>query len=68
MPTSFFHTISETQEQFITRQIQRFKEHGYNPMHLWGNWYLIRNYSKKDTKFSRYILFNMKKFYEALMG
>ena len=36
--------------------IQRFADNGYNPIHLFGNWYLIRHKSKNYCKISYYKL------------
>lgn len=33
-------------------RIQRLREHGYPIIHLFGNWYCGRNYSKNYKKFS----------------
>lgn len=35
-------------------RINRLKENGYNPIHLFKNFYLVRNYSKKYKKYSFY--------------
>ena len=34
--------------------VQRLREYGYNPIHLIGNFYLVRNYPKPAKKFSLY--------------
>lgn len=34
--------------------IERLKEYGYNPIHLFGRLYLVRHWSKRYTKVSWY--------------
>lgn len=34
--------------------INRFKDNGYTVIHLFGDYYLVRNYSTYYTKFSFY--------------
>lgn len=36
------------------QRIARFKTNGYTTIHLFGDYYLVRNYSKFYTKFSLY--------------
>ena len=43
-----------------TKRIWRLKNGGYNPMHLFKNYYLVRNYSKKYKKFSLYGIMKIK--------
>ena len=48
-----------SQRQPLTR-VERLKLHGYICIHLWGNWYLVRNYSINRKRFSTYRLSNLK--------
>jgi len=41
-------------------RIERLKEHGYNPIHLFGNWYLVRRKSIHYRAFSTYKLVKVK--------
>lgn len=41
-------------------RINRLKENGYNPIHLFKNFYLVRNYSKKYKKYSLYGIMYIK--------
>lgn len=41
--------------------VERLKENGYNPIRLFGTWYLVRNKSKNNTKVSFYKIKNYKK-------
>ena len=34
--------------------VQRLREYGYNPIHLIGNFYLVRNYPQSAKRFSMY--------------
>jgi hypothetical protein len=38
----------------INSRVLRLKENGYTTIHLFGDYYLVRNYSKFYTKFSFY--------------
>lgn len=54
----------KTKAEYVTWQVKRFKDNGYNPIHLFGNWYLVRHKSMNYTKFSYYKLFNVAKRYK----
>ena len=41
-------------------RINRLKENGYNPNHLFNNFYLVRKYSKKYKKYSLYGIMYIK--------
>lgn len=41
-------------------RIQRLRDNGYPMIHLFGNWYWGRNYSKNYKKFSLWGLFHYK--------
>lgn len=53
----------ETKEQFVEKQLKRFRKNGYNPVHIFGDWYFVRHKSRNYTKVSYYILHNMSKNY-----
>lgn len=38
-----------------SKHLKRFKDNGYNPIHVVGQWYLVRHESKKYAKFSYYV-------------
>lgn len=46
----------------IKDQIDAFEYWGYNPIHIVGNWYLVRF---KSTKYAKYSWYYLKKFYET---
>jgi hypothetical protein len=48
-----------SQHQPLTR-VERLRLHGYICVHLWGDWYLVRNYSINRKRFSTYRLSNLK--------
>ena len=41
-------------------RINRLKKNGYNPIHLFNNFYLVRNYSKNFKKYSFYGIMYIK--------
>ncbi len=51
----------ETKEKYVSWHYTRFKNNGYNPIHLFGSWCLVRHKSKNYTKFSYYRPFNLAK-------
>ena len=53
----------EPKEAYVKRHVKRFKDNGYNPIHLFGTWYLVRHKSKNYTKISYYRPFNVAKHY-----
>ena len=40
-------------------RIKRFRDNGYTTIHLFGNWYLVRNYSVNYKKFSLWGLYHL---------
>lgn len=38
----------------VEERVLRFKEHGFNPIHIIGPLYLVRNYSSRYVKWSLY--------------
>lgn len=38
----------------VNKRVQRLKEHGYNPIHIIGDLYLVRNFSRRAKSFSLY--------------
>lgn len=44
----------------IEQRIKRFKDGGYNPIHICGNWYFIRRRSRNYCKISIYELVHLK--------
>lgn len=44
----------------VTARINRLKQNGYNPIHLFNHFYLVRNYSKKFKKHSFYGIMYIK--------
>lgn len=44
----------------VIERVKRLKEGGYNPIHLLGNFYLVRNKSKRYCKFSFYGIMKIK--------
>lgn len=54
----------KTKAEYVAWQVKRFKDNGYNPIHLFGTWYLVRHKSMNYTKFSYYKLFNVAKRYK----
>lgn len=53
----------KTKKQYVTYQVKRFKDNGYNPIHIFGTWYWVRHKSKNYTKISYYKPFNVAKHY-----
>lgn len=47
--------------RYKSRLVDDFKKYGYNPIHLFGDFYLLRNYPKPTRKFSFYVLVKIKK-------
>ena len=47
--------------KYLNRPLSDWKKHGYNPIHLFGDYYLLRNYSKKAYRFSTYSLAKIRK-------
>lgn len=50
-------------EQYVAKCVKRFKDNGYNPIHIFGTWYWVRHKSKNYTKISYYKPFNVAKHY-----
>lgn len=44
----------------VEQRVKRFKDFGYNPIHLFGSWYLIRHKSRNYCKVSFYIPYQIK--------
>ena len=42
--------------KYLNRPLSDWKKHGYNPIHLFGDYYLLRNCSKRAYRFSTYSL------------
>lgn len=55
--------LKEPKEAYVKRHVKRFKDNGYNPIYLFGTWYLVRHKSKNYTKISYYRPFNVAKHY-----
>lgn len=45
----------------ICKIVERYNKNGYKTIHLFGNWYFVRNKSKNYTKISYYKLKNLAK-------
>jgi hypothetical protein len=56
--------VKESKDAYIKYHVKRFKDNGYNPIHIFGDWFLVRHKSKNYTKISYYKLFNMAKHYK----
>lgn len=52
-----------SKEDKLKKRVKRLKDYGYNPIHLFGTWYLVRHKSKNYTKISYYKLKNLAKDY-----
>ena len=50
-----------SKENKIKKQVKRLKDYGFNPIHLFGTWYLVRHQSKDYTKISYYKIKNLSK-------
>ena len=44
----------------VEERIKRFADYGYNPIHICGNWYLIRDKSRNYCKVSLYRLIHLR--------
>lgn len=47
--------------KYLKRPLRDWVNCGYNPIHLFGDYYLLRNYSKNHCKFSFYTIAKMHK-------
>ena len=47
-------------ETVVRETLDRWDRYGYTVIHLFGNWYLVRNYSVHARKFSLYGLVRCK--------
>ena len=46
--------------KYMQRPLSHWKKSGYNPIHLFGDFYLLRNYSKKAYRFSTYSIVKIR--------
>lgn len=44
----------------VEQRVKRFEDGGYNPIHLFGSWYLVRHKSKRYCKVSFYVLYQIR--------
>lgn len=51
----------KTYQNVLNRPLSDWEKHGYNPIHLFGDYYFLRNYSKKVYRFSAYKLVKIRR-------